>query len=1786
MPSTSPHTTTPLSFSKDSDIHTSILAQAGFAYVLKRLHGSVVEANDAALNLFGYTNEQFLTLKRDDFLLFDNATAALYEGDRNALKHQKGRAIGLRSDGNLFPVEFSSFAVIRHEEPLVCLLITEITDAQQVENLLSVTNSAAQVGGWEWNLVSQTIHWSPVIFQIHELKSNDSPAWENRFSVFKQGWSRSTFEKLINQALKSDEIFEAELEIIAANGLEKWVRIKGRSHFYGGKCLQINGAMTDIDRQKKRQWQLEQSRQQYLSLFRQNPDAVFSLDLDGRIKEANKAMCQCLELASEEAILGKEITKIIVPADTKAIIKALLAVQQGSAQHLETQFQISDAHYCDIYLTMMPIIIADRVVGCFCMSKNISQLKVAEQQLKSTAELLESITNMAKVGGFEIDFANNSAMCTTIAKEIYEVDGSKPPSVEKFIAFFSSQSVRDLVREKVNACIATGIPFDIEGEIITGKGRQKWIKTKGTATFSNGGCTRFSCVIQDIHETKQAQLALTQEKVLLRTLIDNIPMAIYVKDAAGRKLIANTLDVHYMGLESEAEALRKNDLEIFELQKEVGITGYEEDMAVLTTGLPLIEKSNDAINGLGNEVNVLVSKFPLKNELGQIVGLVGITRDVTIEKKLANQLKVIDFAFRKASISILLVKNDGSLYDANDQAYETLQYTREAFFQLKIWDIAPRHTPSSWKERWKELQVKQSVWRDSTHKRKDGIVLDMHVKTNLIRYGHLELACIFITDRSQLVEAAKALRISNERFENALMATSDVLWEADIENNTLFLSDRFTKVFGHKARTYEDSIDNSWSRNVHPDDLPIVLRDADRAIAGEYERWENEYRIKNTKGEYVLVYDRACVVKNADGKIIRLVGSLRNITAQKQEEERLKLLETVATTTKDAIIISSAIKNERGEMPILYVNHAFTSITGFEPNEVLGKDAGVLYEKLIDSPTLKQLQKATAALVHCEVDLFNYKKDGTPYWVNISTTPVADKNGQITHWISIKKDITERKTAELALQKSNERYEFAMMATSDAIWELDLEHNLLYLTENFCTIFGHHVPLVQEGKNNVWWQNIHPQDLAITIENNRRAVHNGYGNSWKNEYRFKKGNGEYAYILDKCFAVMNAEGKVVRMIGAMQDISVQKKEEQRLKLLETIITHSKDAYLVTSTEPYADVDLPIIYANGAFTEMTGYLLEEVFNKSPRMLQGPLTDRSELNKIKWAIDNWKPGEMEVINYKKNGEPFWVHISIMPVPDSKGWFTHWVSIQRDITKSKQNEDAFKKMSLLNRSILNGAAFSIISTDTNGVIKSFNAYAEKLLGYKAEEVIDQQILEIVHDVNEVITMADKLSAEMNVEIKPGFEVFIAKARNGSIDENDWTYIRKDGTRFPVRLSVTALYDHNNTISGFLGIAKDLIIETKIKQELQLSNNTLDETMFELKQQKFAIDQHSIVAITDVKGTIIYANENFCKISQYKREELIGQNHRIVKSGYHNQEYFTRMYDIIANGGVWQGEICNKAKDGSLYWVNTTIVPYKDAKTQKPIRYISIRTDITERKKAEFEREQLLEEITQSNKELKQFSYITTHNLRSPLTNLLGICALLDVSKIEHKQTAMLIEGFKKSTYHLNETLNDLINILIIKENRNLPTNIIDFNHTLKVVTDSIHRLIGNSGLKILADFSDLASVIFNNAYMESIFLNLITNAIKYAHPQRRPELVIVSSRNDNQQIQLVFRDNGIGMDMERVGNKIFGLYQRFHANSDSKGIGLYLIHSQITALGGTIEVSSQVNIGTTFTINFRKD
>ncbi len=384
----------------------------------------------------------------------------------------------------------------------------------------------------------------------------------------------------------------------------------------------------------------------------------------------------------------------------------------------------------------------------------------------------------------------------------------------------------------------------------------------------------------------------------------------------------------------------------------------------------------------------------------------------------------------------------------------------------------------------------------------------------------------------------------------------------------------------------------------------------------------------------------------------------------------------------------------------------------------------------------------------------------------------------------------------------------------------------------------------------------------------------------------------------------------------------------------------------------SDLDGHLTRVNSSLAQIVGYAKADLLQRPIQDLIVAAGQAQSEERLHQLMEQTLP----VITFESQlasgrGDIVWVNVTSSLIFNAFGRPSSIIHLLEDVSDRKQAEAKLLKLTSLQQAILNSTDYSIISTDSNGTLQTLNAAAAQMLGYTAEEVIGKTNPLLIHDAAEVEQRAITLSQELGRAIAPGIEVFTTKANQGISTEEEWTYIRKDGSRFPVRLMVTAMRDNQGRITGYLGTAKDITEQKQAEAQLH-------RTLKELSDFKYALDEATIVAITDARGVITYANDQFCKISQYSREELIGKTHRLVNSGYHSKELFAELWKTISSGKTWRGEICNRAKDGTDYWVDSTIVPFLNSEGQL-VQYLAIRTDITARKQAELQAESLQERL-----------------------------------------------------------------------------------------------------------------------------------------------------------------------------------------------------------------------------------
>lgn len=372
-----------------------------------------------------------------------------------------------------------------------------------------------------------------------------------------------------------------------------------------------------------------------------------------------------------------------------------------------------------------------------------------------------------------------------------------------------------------------------------------------------------------------------------------------------------------------------------------------------------------------------------------------------------------------------------------------------------------------------------------------------------------------------------------------------------------------------------------------------------------------------------------------------------------------------------------------------------------------------------------------------------------------------------------------------------------------------------------------------------------------------------------------------------------------------------------------------------------------------------------------------------------------------------------------------------------------------------------------------------------------------------------------------------------------------------------------------------------------LNTMNNNLLTALREIENQQFALDQHAIVSITNINGTIIYVNEKLCEISGYSKSELIGKDHRILSSGMHNREFYGDMWSTISKGNVWQNEICNRKKNGELYWMDITIVPFID-KQSRPYQYVSINNDITAKKFTEQDLLDARDIAINANQAKSDFLSKMSHELRTPLNAVLGFSQLLASSKEPVLQDIQLqyINEIHNAGNHLLNLINEVLDLSRIETDQLITESV---NIPLPAFLDECIALIRpltnqkRIDLSLSYQNNDEVSVYADPLRLKQVMVNLLSNAVKY---NSSPGTITVRFVEHSDKINIEVTDTGPGIGPDQI-DKLFQPFMRLpqHRKIEGVGIGLALSKRLTELMGGRIGVRSTVGKQTTFWIEISR-
>lgn len=722
-----------------------------------------------------------------------------------------------------------------------------------------------------------------------------------------------------------------------------------------------------------------------------------------------------------------------------------------------------------------------------------------------------------------------------------------------------------------------------------------------------------------------------------------------------------------------------------------------------------------------------------------------------------------------------------------------------------------------------------------------------------------------------------------------------------------------------------------------------------------------------------------------------------------------------------------------------------------------------------------------------------------------------------------------------------------LAGTSESFLVLDKEKNIVIFNENFnefiCAATGKH--LVKTLPFHAFITGV--PSLSILAAATDRAFDDGQTNkfSFSVECKTKR-------WYDAEFHPLKKDGFVVGVGIGLFETTQKKEAEEAVKrseaLFKALVLNSTDIFILT------DQSFRVTYVSEAFRKLLGHDpeslvgtvgfnlvhpedLEMVAVWLGKVIDKP-SDRTKIElRVKNSIDNWIYFEAAAQNLLHDKQVASIVFNL-----------------RDIHANKIADQALVNAEQRLSMLLNNTKESFVLLNSRFEITAYNKAAQENSPFFLEKEIQSGIslLELV------------LPSE-----KEHCREFLEQAIKGGESERDTEKTDENG-KVHIYHHIYRSIKSGNEDSLFITSTD---ITERRKAELDLKEN--EEKFKTLIEYSF-----DAIVIIDSDVNIKYVSPSIKNLLGYEVEDLLGKNSTQFIHPGDITEVKSKVASIIINNEEQYADYRFLGKDGSYKWVEAKGKNMFGNKLIGGI-LVSLR-DISERKKMMEEQTLLSNELLKYNNDLKQFSFITSHNLRAPVANLISLLSLYNHEKPADQFNKEVLEKFEECTVKLNETLDDLVNVLVVRSNPNADTEFVRFDEVAIKVEKDIAALLTSVNGEIHFDFSKAKGVVYNKVHLESIFINLISNSIKYASPDRDLSISVVSE-NTETGTRISFRDNGIGIDLERYGDRMFGLYQRFHAAKEGKGLGLYMIKSQIVASGGDIQAFSKPGEGTTFTILF---
>lgn len=1518
-----------------------------------------------------------------------------------------------------------------------------------------------------------------------------------------------------------------------------------------------------------------------LSMIESIPEGIFAIDAKYRIFYANSRVIEnVFRITGMRVKVGDEFPEwkenIPVTREWKGYLRKALSGEKFKVR--TTLILHGRPLFREVYFS--PIKRGEKIHGAACFIKELDTISIEEEKQDADKVKFYSL----------IDNSNQAVSLVGLDGRVKCVT----PSIEKILGYSHNTLIGkdslSLVHPNDFSAISSLVDqlFPRFGRTVSAiyrmkhqEGSWRWVRASITNMLHEPEIDAMVFNYEDITERKNSReiVKKTNQKLLeaaerQSAILDSLDSHIALLDKRGVIIEVNESWKQYArenGLKDPNWGIGLNYLavtdhsavtcpEVSDIAK--GIRGVLSGMIHKYTSEYSFE-----VEGEKQWFNIIVTPLSKKGNSGAVVSHSNITAQKHSELQLKYERKNLDGLINGTSDLLWSIDKNMKLKTANQAYLNRIKdltgkviNTGENILDSKSFPIQELN---EWKSRYNRVLNGESFIEEIFDPKTDTWA---EISFNPI-FENKEVigAACYSRDSTDRKRIAEVIRKSEQMMAEAESVAHFGSWEFNISNdnttqgNELNWSDEAFRIFGFEPGACDVSNENFF-KMVHPEDretLKLKVRD----VLKENKPYTHELRIIRSDGTLRWVHLEGKVFKRKDGIPEKLVGTVLDITERKQAIEDLRLAELTYREIFDKNCNAIFVHDIETGL-VVDINLKATEITGYSKEEIIhGNPDNIIAIEYGFSwqDALSYLKKAAEG----NVQVFEWRakrKDGSIFWceVNLAKATIAGTERILAFF----HEIDDRKQAEEKLRSSEESYRRIIETAQEGIWMVDANDRTTYVNQMLCEILEYTPPEIL-GKS--YFEFLYEKDVQPAEEANLRR-RSGVRESMA--IRFVTKSGKIVWTNISASPLHDQEGQYAGALAMVSDITDRKHAEEAFQL-------SNERYkLATSATNDAiwdwNIDTNDLYWSEAYENMFGHKLGAENCNLESWMQNIHPD--DKDRVVASIENElenpcsQSWQCEYRYLKADNSFAYIYDRGYILYNEDRQPIRMVGAMQDITERKLAEQALKKK----------------TSDINKRVRELNAL------YRISVILHNPILstgEMLKKCLKIIASAYQFPEITCVRINLDGKSY----KTYNFKETPWKqeamiYINGE---FSGKLEVYYLEEKPEEYDGpFLKEEMSFISSIARNITITLEHRRAEDALFKSETNLRTIFDHTDNAylLLDVNLNMMSFNivaEKWALLvygNQLKEGESIMN---IFPVGY--EEPAKANLDRVLEGFCVEDETALPAPDGSLKWFYSKMSPVYNNKGET-IGISIASKDITDRKNHEIEREKMTSEIIQRNNELEQFAYIISHNLRAPVANIIGCADILESGELDAEETREMMNGLSLSVNRLDSVIIDLNEILQIKHDLNERKEKVKFSEILRSIEQSVSDQIIKCSVTIQSDFEEVNEMTVFKSYLYSIFYNLISNSIKYRRPGVPPILEIKSRKKENV-IVISFKDNGLGIDLNKRGHQLFGLYKRFHLHAaEGKGLGLFMVKKQVEALGGSITVDSIVNKGTVFKIELK--